>query len=127
MVTTDNAGCWGANVNSQRTDLGVGVYTPLARVHINTLSAGNKGLIIDGASSQTANLLEINSSVGANYVKVGPDGQWGFGTAVLSSSGWSASTASPSKSIADGASLEQVINYLATLAEELRIHGILNS
>ena len=127
VVTTDNAGCWGANVNSQRTDLGVGVYTPLARVHINTLSAGNKGLIIDGATSQTANLLEINSSIGTSYMKVGPTGQWGFGTAVAGSSGWSASTASPSKSIADGATLAEVINYLATLAEELRIHGIINS
>jgi hypothetical protein len=77
-----NAGAWGQNVSANRTDLGVGTYGPIARVHIETLAAPNAGLYIAGAASQTANLLQIDAtSSGTNYVTVGSAGSVGIGTA----------------------------------------------
>jgi hypothetical protein len=79
--TAPNAGAWGQNVSANRTDLGVGTYSPRARVHIETLAATNIGLYIAGTASQTANLLQIDSTTfGTNYVTVLSSGFVGLGT-----------------------------------------------
>jgi hypothetical protein len=73
--TASNLGAWGGNTNATRTDLGIGIFTPTARLHIATLAVGNKGLIIDGIASQTANLVEVNATTGGtNYVTVNSGG-----------------------------------------------------
>ncbi|WP_437186752.1 hypothetical protein SH668x_000104 [Planctomicrobium sp. SH668] len=58
---------------------GIGTSSPLSMLHINAASAGAKGLIVQGAASQTANLMEIQNSAGtagfvyssAGYVGIG--------------------------------------------------------
>jgi hypothetical protein len=80
--TASNLGSWGGNTNITKTDLGIGTYTPLSRLHIETLAPGNKGLYIAGAASQTANLLQIDATTsGVNYVVVTGVGSVGVGTA----------------------------------------------
>ena len=82
VVTASNLGAWGGVTNATRTDLGIGTFTPLARNHIETLAAGNRGLYIAGFASQTANLLQIDATTsGTNYVTVGAAGSVGIGTA----------------------------------------------
>lgn len=63
--TASNLGTWGGNTNATRTDFGLGTFTPLGRLHIETLLGTTSGLIIAGAPSQSANYLTIlTSSVG---------------------------------------------------------------
>ena len=82
VPTGSNLGAWGGATNATRTDLGLGTFTPLSRLHIQTLSSGNGGIYIAGAASQTANLLQIDATTsGANYVTVGSAGSVGIGTA----------------------------------------------
>jgi hypothetical protein len=73
--TASNLGAWGGSTNATRTDLGIGIFTPTARLHVATLAVGNKGLIVDGIASQTANLVEVNATTGGtNYVTVNSGG-----------------------------------------------------
>ena len=73
--TASNLGAWGGSTNATRTDLGIGIFTPTARLHVATLAVGNKGLIVDGIASQTANLVEVNATTGGtNYVTVNSAG-----------------------------------------------------
>jgi len=82
VPTASNLGAWGGATNATRTDQGIGTFTPLARNHIETLAAGNRGLYIAGFASQTANLLQIDATTsGTNYVTVGAAGSVGVGTA----------------------------------------------
>jgi len=82
VPTASNLGAWGGATNATRTDQGIGTFTPLAREHIETLAAGNRGLYIAGFASQTANLLQIDATTsGTNYVTVGAAGSVGIGTA----------------------------------------------
>jgi hypothetical protein len=82
VTTASNLGAWGGATNATRTDQGIGTFTPLARKHIETLAAGNRGLYIAGFASQTANLLQIDATTsGINYVTVGAAGSVGIGTA----------------------------------------------
>ena len=62
IPTASNFGAWGGNTNATRTDLGVGTFSPQARVHIETLAAGNRGLYIAGSASQTSNLIEVDAT-----------------------------------------------------------------
>jgi len=80
-LLASNQGAWGGNTNSTRTNLGIGTYAPLSRVHIETLAAGNLGLYIAGSVSQTANLLEIDSVTnGSPYLVVNGVGSVGIYT-----------------------------------------------
>ena len=82
LPTGSNLGAFGGNLNASRTDLGLGTFTALSRLHLETLAAGNKGIYIAGFASQTANLLQIDATTsGANYVTVGAAGSVGIGTA----------------------------------------------
>ena len=82
LPTGSNLGAFGGNLNASRTDLGIGTFTALSRLHLETLAAGNKGIYIAGFASQTANLLQIDATTsGANYVTVGAAGSVGIGTA----------------------------------------------
>jgi hypothetical protein len=82
IPTASNLGAWGGNANATRTDQGIGTYTPLARTHIETLAAANKGLYIAGQPSQTANLLQIDATTsGTNLVTITGIGSVGLGTA----------------------------------------------
>jgi hypothetical protein len=81
--TGSNLGAWGGNTNATRTDLGVGTFTPLARLHVETLAAGNMGLYIAGSASQTGDLVEINATTnGANYFTITGIGSVGIYTSV---------------------------------------------
>ena len=77
----DNAGAWGGNTNNTRTDLGIGTFAPLSRLHLETLSSGNMGLLINGSTSQTADLLEVNATTtGANFFTITGIGSVGIYT-----------------------------------------------
>lgn len=83
--TASNQGAWGGVTNSTRTNLGIGTFTPLARIHAETLAAGNMGLYIAGAASQTADLIEVNATTnGVNYFTVTGIGSVGIYTALPS-------------------------------------------
>ena len=82
VPTASNLGAWGGNTNATRTDLGVGTFTPLSRLHLETLAAGNMGLYIAGSASQTADLVEVNATTGgANYFTINGIGSVGILTA----------------------------------------------
>jgi len=77
-----NKGAIGRNANATRTDIGIGTYSPLARMHIETLASGNMGLYIAGSASQTADLLEVNATTnGVNYFTITGIGSVGVNTA----------------------------------------------
>ena len=80
-----NAGAWGGNTNVTRTDLGIGTFAPLSRLHLETLSSGNMGLLINGSTSQTADLLEVNATTtGANFFTITGIGSVGIYTSAPS-------------------------------------------
>jgi len=82
VPTASNLGAWGGNTNATRTDLGVGTFTPLARLHVESLNAANAGLIVAGAASQTANLLEVELTTnGVTAMVVTGVGSVGINTA----------------------------------------------
>jgi len=82
IPTSSNLGAWGGNTNATRTDLGIGTFTSLSRLHLETLAAGNMGLYIAGSASQTADLLEVNATTnGVNYFTVTGIGSVGVNTA----------------------------------------------
>lgn len=54
--------------------LGVGTTSPDGRFQLNTSSASEKGLIIRGAASSTANLLEVQNSSGSQQLVIGANG-----------------------------------------------------
>ncbi len=54
--------------------VGTGTTTPGARLHVQNTSAATVGSIIQGAASQTADLLQIKNSAGANLVVVNAAG-----------------------------------------------------
>jgi hypothetical protein len=60
IPTASNLGAWGGATNATRTNLGVGTFSPVARLHVETLDAGNGGIYVAGSASQTSNLLEID-------------------------------------------------------------------
>lgn len=55
-----------------------GTTTPGAQVQINTSAANLKALIVKGAASQSANLLETQNSSGTSLVTVKPGGEIGL-------------------------------------------------
>jgi hypothetical protein len=82
IITASNQGAWGGSTNSTRTNLGIGTFSPLARLHIETLAAANMGLYIAGSASQTGDLVEVNATAnGANYFTITGIGSVGIYTA----------------------------------------------
>ena len=82
-LNASNQGAWGGVTNSTRTDLGIGTFTPLARLHVETLAAGNMGLYIAGSVSQTGDLVEINATTnGQNYFTITGIGSVGIYTSL---------------------------------------------
>ena len=89
IPTGSNLGAWGGATNATRTDLGVGTFTPLARMHVETLAAANQGLYIAGAASQTANLLKIDATTnGTQLFAISGIGSVGINTSVTSRYLW---------------------------------------
>jgi len=70
IPTGSNLGAWGGATNATRTDLGVGTFTPIARIHIETLAAANRGLYIAGSASQTGALIKADATVNGNQLFV---------------------------------------------------------
>ncbi|NDB60151.1 hypothetical protein EB001_17130, partial [bacterium] len=64
----------GSFVAINKSNFGVGATDDVATVNIGTSSATQKGLIIKGAASQTANLQEWQDSAGTVLAKVDPNG-----------------------------------------------------
>jgi len=81
--TASNLGAWGGNTNATRTNLGVGTFTPLGRLHVETLAAANIGVYIAGSASQTGNLFKIDSTTnGSAYFVTTGIGSVGIYTSV---------------------------------------------
>lgn len=56
------------------SNVGIGTTSPGARIQINAASASGKGLILRGAASATANLLEVQNSSGSLHLSIDPNG-----------------------------------------------------
>ena len=85
VVSGSNQGAWGGTTNVTRTNLGIGTFNPLSRLHVETLAAGNMGLYIAGSASQTADLVEINATTnGQNYFTITGIGSVGIYTSLPS-------------------------------------------
>jgi hypothetical protein len=56
------------------TTLGIGTTSPAGRLQLNTSSATEKGLIIRGAASATANLMEVQDGSGSQLLTIGSNG-----------------------------------------------------
>lgn len=61
-------------------EVGVGVSSPSAQIHAQSKSASMRGLIVQGAASQTANLLEVRNSSAAVLAAFDSAGKLGIGT-----------------------------------------------
>jgi len=66
-------------LNPHGGSVGIGTSTPGAKLHASCPTSSAKGLIVQGAASQTANLTEWQNSSGTVLNAVGPDGKtyWG--------------------------------------------------
>lgn len=65
---------FGGFYTSNRLTVGASSISTSAIAHINTINAGNVGLLVKGAASQTANLQEWQNSVGTILSKIDPSG-----------------------------------------------------
>jgi hypothetical protein len=62
-------------------NVGIGQASPTAKLHVKGSSSSTKGVIVQGASSQTANLQEWQNSDGTVVASIGNDGSiWTSGT-----------------------------------------------
>lgn len=62
--------------------VGVGTITPTAKVHINVTTATHTGFIIQAnTATQTANLFEIQNSIGEVLASIDSKDNWGIGVA----------------------------------------------
>jgi hypothetical protein len=52
--------------------VGINTSSPGASLQVSAFSSSTKGMIIKGAASQTANVLEVQNSTGTAYLTVGP-------------------------------------------------------
>jgi len=59
--------------------VGVNQFTPAAQLHVTSAAAATKGMIVRGASGQSANLLELQDSSGTVLASVDPSGIAVFG------------------------------------------------
>jgi hypothetical protein len=83
ILNASNQGGWGGATNATRTNLGIGTFTSLARLHVETLAAGNMGLYIAGSPSQTGDFIEVNATTnGQNYFTITGIGSVGIYTSV---------------------------------------------
>ena len=64
----------GAAYDSVNTRFGIGTQSPAYTAHVQTTAAANKGLVVEGYASQSANLQEWQLSTGAAVASVGPTG-----------------------------------------------------
>ena len=83
LATGDNTGGWnyGADATEYMSILGngtVGINTtiPLGTLDIRPISASNKGIVIKGAASQTANLQEWQDSAGTVLANIDSTGRF---------------------------------------------------
>lgn len=74
------AGTWGVYINGVRLAIpqngfvGIGTIAPLAQLQVSTGAATTKGLIVQGFTSQTANLFEARNSSGSVIASVDASG-----------------------------------------------------
>lgn len=61
FVKGSNMGAWGGNTNTTYSHLGVGTFSPLSRLQINTLGVST-GLIISGSGSTSYNFISLATS-----------------------------------------------------------------
>ena len=60
-------------------EVGIGVSSPGAQLHAQSKSASMKGMIVQGAASQSANLIEVQNSSGTVLSSFNSSGQIGVG------------------------------------------------
>jgi hypothetical protein len=77
VYSQNNANIFWDNTNNR---LGLGITSPLARIHVVTNSASSIGQIIQGAFAQTANLTEWRNSAATIFSRVDNLGQFGIAT-----------------------------------------------
>jgi hypothetical protein len=65
---------------SPSSNVGINETSPGAQLQVTTAAAATKGLIVKGASAQSANLLELQNSAGTLLAAVNSSGEFGIGT-----------------------------------------------
>jgi hypothetical protein len=75
LFIADSAGSYRAVVGASGDayilqPLGVGISVPAAQLHVTTAAAATKGLIVKGASAQSANLQDWQDSAGSTLAAV---------------------------------------------------------
>ena len=68
--------------------VGVNQFTPAAQLHVTSAAAATKGVIVRGASAQSANLLELQNSSGTVLASVDPSGIAVFGAQTGAQNGY---------------------------------------
>ena len=68
--------------------VGINETAPGAQLHVTTAAAATKGLIVKGASAQSANLLELQNSSGTVLASVDPSGIAVFGAQTGAQNGY---------------------------------------
>jgi hypothetical protein len=76
VLTTSNTSLMRVGTDGK---VGINETSPGAQLQINTSSASTKGVIVKGTASQSANLIEVQSSSGTALFVVGPGGDFTFG------------------------------------------------
>ncbi|MBU3742467.1 MAG: hypothetical protein FGM24_09320 [Candidatus Kapabacteria bacterium] len=111
-VTTSSSGIvtLGTN-NTERMRIasdglvGIGATSPGAQLHVTTGAAATKGLIVRGAASQTANLLEIQNSSATVLTSVSTDGSISVGGSATVSGAIAPTPGAPATVAADNTAI----------------------
>ncbi len=74
-------------VITQSGNVGINTALPLATLQVSNTAAGNVGLIVKGASGQSADLQQWQDSIGALKVKIDPSGNIGTSTNIVDIAG----------------------------------------
>lgn len=61
-------------LQTDQGNIGIGTVTPSSRLHVVTNGASGVGLIVQGSTSQSADLLQLRDSTGTSVARFGPDG-----------------------------------------------------
>ena len=73
-------GQWGFAHNLETYKTGINNISPVSQFHVSVADATYKGLIVQGADSQTANLLELQNSAGTALWSIDSAGSLASGT-----------------------------------------------
>ena len=82
-------GQWGFAHNLETYKTGINNISPVSQLHVSVADATYKGLIVQGAASQSANLLELQNSAGTAVAQFTNAGAVTFASTVTAAAGTS--------------------------------------